>query len=49
MYLYWVTTEDHAEDWFIEASNAKDATRFHEDFECLRCIHGRLCRPLGAG
>jgi hypothetical protein len=33
MKLYWVTTEDHAEDWFIVANNAKEATSFHEDVE----------------
>ena len=25
MNLYWVTTEDHAEDWFITANNAEEA------------------------
>ena len=25
MKLYWVTTEDHCEDWFILASSAKEA------------------------
>ena len=33
MNLYWVTTEDHAEDWFVVAINAKEATTFHEDVE----------------
>ena len=33
MNLYWVTTEDHAEDWFVVAINAKEATAFHEFME----------------
>jgi len=33
MNLYWVTTEDHAEDWFVVANNAKEAATFHEDVE----------------
>ncbi len=33
MKLYWVTTEDHAEDWFVVANNAKEAATFHEDVE----------------
>lgn len=33
MKLYWVTTEDHAEDWFIVANNAEEAATFHEDVE----------------
>jgi hypothetical protein len=28
--LYWVTTEDHAEDWFMVASNPGDAARCFE-------------------
>lgn len=30
MNLYWVTTEDHDEDWFIVANNAEEAAAFHE-------------------
>lgn len=33
MYLYWVTTEDHAEDWFIIANSAEEAAKFHETVE----------------
>ena len=33
MNLYWVTTEDHAEDWFVVANNADEAATFHEDAE----------------
>ena len=33
MNLYWVTTEDHAEDWFVVANSAKEAETFHEDAE----------------
>ena len=31
--LYWATTEDHDEDWFIVASSAKGAARLHENLE----------------
>ena len=30
MNLYWVTTEDHHEDWFIVAASAAKASMFHE-------------------
>ena len=33
MNLYWVTTEDHAEDWFVVAKSAKEAGTYHEDAE----------------
>jgi hypothetical protein len=33
MKLYWVTTEDHHEDWFIIASSTKEASKLHEEFE----------------
>lgn len=33
MKLYWVTTEDHCEDWFIVAGNAKEAAKLHERME----------------
>lgn len=33
MNLYWVTTEDHEEDWFVVANNEKEASIFHEDVE----------------
>ncbi len=33
MYLYWVTTEYHEEDWFVVASSAEKASKFHEDNE----------------
>ena len=33
MNLYWVTTEDHAEDWFIMANNPEEAATFHEEME----------------
>ncbi|MEJ2724476.1 MAG: hypothetical protein P8175_07490 [Deltaproteobacteria bacterium] len=33
MKLYWITTEDHAEDWFVVAHGAKEAVTFHEDVE----------------
>ena len=31
--LYWVTTQDHDEDWFILAESARQARAFHEDYE----------------
>jgi hypothetical protein len=31
--LYWASTEDHHEDWFIVASTAKKAAKLHEDLE----------------
>ena len=33
MKLYWVTTEDHHEDWFIIASSKKQASKLHEEME----------------
>ena len=33
MQLYWATTEDHNEDWFIVASNVREAARLHENME----------------
>ena len=33
MKLYWVTTEDHHEDWFMIASSKKEASKLHEEFE----------------
>ncbi|MBW1824537.1 MAG: hypothetical protein JRI87_08215 [Deltaproteobacteria bacterium] len=33
MNLYWVTTDDHGEDWFIVSHTKQEATRFHEDAE----------------
>lgn len=31
--LYWATTEDHCEDWFIVASSTHEAARLHEHLE----------------
>jgi hypothetical protein len=31
--LYWVTTDDHDEDWFIVAHSAAEACRIHEEEE----------------
>ena len=33
MKLYWVTTEDHDEDWFIVASSSGEASKYHENME----------------
>jgi hypothetical protein len=31
--LYWCTTDDHDEDWFVVARNAREAEAFHVDAE----------------
>lgn len=31
--LFWVSTPDHDEDWFIFAKNARSAAKFHVDYE----------------
>jgi hypothetical protein len=31
--LYWVTTQDHDEDWFIFAESARQARSYHEHYE----------------
>jgi hypothetical protein len=31
--LYWVTTPDHDQDWFIFADSARDAQAYHENYE----------------
>jgi hypothetical protein len=31
--LYWVTTPDGDEDWFVLAYTAKSASSFHDDYE----------------
>ena len=31
--LYWCTTDDHDEDWFIFAESARQARAYHEDYE----------------
>ena len=33
MKLYWVTTENHDEDWFIVASSPEEASKYHEKME----------------
>ena len=33
MYLYWVTTKDHGEDWFLVANGTEEATFFYESME----------------
>jgi hypothetical protein len=33
MKLYWVTTDDHDEDWFIVASSSQAASNAHENRE----------------
>lgn len=33
MKLYWVTTPDHDEDWFMVASSSQAASKAHEDRE----------------
>jgi len=31
--LYWVTPDDHDEDWFIFTESARSARAYHEDYE----------------
>ena len=31
--LYWVSTDDHDEDWFIFAESARQARAYHEHYE----------------
>ena len=31
--LYWVSTPDHDEDWFILAKTCRSSERFHENYE----------------
>src|ERR1035441_9184191 len=31
--LYWCTTDDHDEDWFIFAESARSARAYHEYYE----------------
>jgi len=33
MKLYWVTTADHHEDWFMIASTVNEAAKLHEKYE----------------
>jgi len=33
MILYWVTTEDHDEDWFVLAASPVEATQYFENYE----------------
>lgn len=33
MNLYWVTTEDHHEDWFVLAKDPQNAEVFFEEYE----------------
>jgi hypothetical protein len=33
MILYWVTTEDHDEDWFVLAPSPEEATQYFENYE----------------
>ena len=47
MNLYWCETADHDEDWFVVASSAKEACRFHEQEEGYGTGDGRatlVCR-----
>jgi len=33
IHLYWVTTPDHGEDWFILARTPQAAAKFHDDYD----------------
>jgi hypothetical protein len=36
VHLYWVTTDDHSEDWFIFAHRRRSAESYHENYEGYR-------------
>lgn len=38
--LYWVSTGDNSEDWFIFAKTERDARRYHSDYEGFETIRG---------
>jgi hypothetical protein len=38
--LYWVSTGDNSEDWFIFAKTERDARRYHSDYEGFDTIRG---------
>jgi hypothetical protein len=52
--LYWCTTADHDEDWFVLARSAAEACRFHEgaegydpgdaEAECIRILPPSVSR-----
>jgi len=31
--LYWITTDDHDEDWFVVSTSSEEAARFHVESE----------------
>ena len=31
--LYWITIDDHGEDWFVIAGSQEEAVRFHKQEE----------------
>jgi len=42
--LYWVSTADHDEDWFIFAKSTRSAAKFHADYEGYGPREPRLSR-----
>lgn len=38
--LYWVSTEDSSEDWFIFADTERGARKYHSDYEGFDTIRG---------
>lgn len=41
--LYWCTTRDHDEDWFVLANSARQARAFHEHYEGYGSGDARAC------
>ena len=33
MKLFWITTDDHDEDWFVVASSSTEASQYFENYE----------------
>lgn len=51
MFLYWCTTDDGDEDWFIAASRSRVAVKAHEDMEGYNrgdASAERVCKIPGA-
>lgn len=46
MKLYWVTTADHHEDWFIVASSKQKAEKFHEENEGYEYGHANAQKVI---
>jgi hypothetical protein len=45
--LFWVSTRDHDEDWFVFARSSVSACRFHEDYEGYNRDDAKARKVLG--